>query len=387
MKAPKHLEWIDLLRGLSALAVIVFHVRVDLWVGWNAIHAHPAAYSGLDRALSWLSLPISMFGSAVMLFFLVSGFCVHYPYAGGDRALELKTYANRRFFRIYPPYLAAVVVSALVDWAVGHYFNGRHASALTAVKSVFLLQNFPPHPGQIVANASLWSLPVESELYLVYPLFFWMLMRFGSLRAVSVTAVVSLSMLGIEFAAHLGPTWLVSGHFAAYWIIWCAGALLAEGVKRETLPEWKPWMGAALAALLAAAVAGELRKLPVDVMHLVWACFYFVLLYWGINPARPFRHRSDTARKSFAFLGLISYSLYLIHYPFFRLCGALWLAHYGVKPADLLIPFAFCLPAIPLAYLFYRSVEAPSHRFARNAGKQRQAPAAEGLPRETAALP
>lgn len=44
MKLPA----IDVLRGVAALGVAWFHSRVDLWVGFKAIHANPAAYSRLD---------------------------------------------------------------------------------------------------------------------------------------------------------------------------------------------------------------------------------------------------------------------------------------------------------------------------------------------------
>lgn len=171
-----HSQWIDLLRGISALAVVLFHVRVDLWVGWTAIRAQPHAFSAFDRVAAWLSILTPFFGSAVMLFFLVSGFCVHFAYAAQGRPFEIGPYARRRFFRIYPPYLAVIVFTVLVERALAVWYGTASSGLPTVLKSVFMVQNYGRAAGQMIANPSLWSLPVEAELYLVYPIFFvWFL--------------------------------------------------------------------------------------------------------------------------------------------------------------------------------------------------------------------
>jgi len=387
IKPTRHLEWIDFLRGLSAVAVILFHVRVDLWVGWNVIHANPNAYSNLDRATAWLSILTPFFGSAVMLFFLVSGFCVHYPYAGSGRILELKTYSARRFFRIYPPYLGAVVFSIIVELLIGHRLGNQPSSLATVLRSMFMVQNYGVHPGQMTANPSLWSLPVEVELYIVYPLFYWLLMRFGGRRALIVAAAVSLAALGLSLNSRLDFVFNIPGHFAVYWIIWCAGALLAEGVKRDRLPVWKPWMSAGMAAALLLALCVEVRKLPLEVQHLTWALFYFTIISWGLTRHDLLLSWSVPVRNAFVFLGMISYSLYLIHFPLFRLCGVLWVSHFGAKPADFLISLLFCVLAIPVAYLFYVTIEAPSHRFAQSVGRRKKSLPPHDALREPVALP
>ena len=106
---PVIISAIDVLRGIAALGVAWFHSRVDLWVGFREIRANPDEYSALDRWLSMLSLPVSQLGSLVMLFFVLSGFCIHLPLAGKGRSPDLASYAIRRGFRIYPAYFATLV--------------------------------------------------------------------------------------------------------------------------------------------------------------------------------------------------------------------------------------------------------------------------------------
>jgi peptidoglycan/LPS O-acetylase OafA/YrhL len=217
-------------------------------------------------------------------------------------------------------------------------------------------------------NPSLWSLPVELELYLVYPFFYWLLMRNGIKRSMVVVGLVSLGALGLFLSTNLHTLYNnlnYIGNFAIYWIIWCAGALLAEWVKRERLPRWQPWLWIVMALTFSIAMVSYFLKLFIGIQELVWAGFYFLVILWGLTQKDPLKFLSSRMRKLFLSIGLISYSLYLIHFPFFKLCGAIWINIFGTKPANFLIPLFFCIVCIPLAYAFYLYIEAPSHRLAR----------------------
>lgn len=369
MKSGSHFEWIDFLRGLSALVIVLFHVRVDLWVGWVAIATQPEAYSLFDRAAAWLSIPLPFLDSAVMLFFIVSGFCIHYPYAASDRSLELTSYSIRRFFRIYPPYLAAVLFSLLIEGFLSLHLQQEVSSPGTMLKTLFMLQNYGQDAGQLFSNVSLWSLPVEVELYLVYPLFYWLFRRWGMKISMLFVGSVSLSILAILMKTH----WYDNsgsrfGNFAFYWIIWCAGALLAEWVKRERVPQWKNWAWAVMGLTAILAIVVQLSHLFVGLQDFLWACFYFTVILWGFNQKNPLGFLNPRMKQWLANLGLISYSLYLIHVPFFKLCGFLWLDLFGSKPANFFIPIGFSLVSVLLAGVFYSYIEAPTHRLARKLG-------------------
>ena len=82
---PSNLVVVDVMRGISALGVAWFHSRSDLWIGFKSIDADRAAYSVFDRVLSYFSLPVSQMGGMVMLFFVLSGFCIHLPTARKSR--------------------------------------------------------------------------------------------------------------------------------------------------------------------------------------------------------------------------------------------------------------------------------------------------------------
>jgi peptidoglycan/LPS O-acetylase OafA/YrhL len=308
-----------------------------------------------------------------MLFFLVSGFCIHYPYAALGRSLNLKSYSIRRFLRIYPPYLAVVVLGVLIEWFRYHYFGLGRSSISKVITTIFMLQNFEGSSDeQMFANPSLWSLPIEVQLYIVYPLFYLLLLRIGikwsmfSVGVVSIGALVLLLVANTDLYSH-SRTYQV-GNFSIYWIIWCAGALLAEWAKREQLPKWRSWLWLVMAFVLIIAMMIYFLKLFIGIQNLVWAGFYFMVMLWGLTQTNPLRFLNMRLKKLFLWLGLISYSLYLVHYPFFRFCGAIWVGMFGTKPGNFLIPLVFSVLSIPVAYAFYSYIEAPSHRLARKIG-------------------
>ena len=378
MKSNSHFAWIDFLRGLSAFGIVLYHVRVDLWSGWVAISTQPDSFSIFDRAAALLSIPIPFLRPAVMLFFLVSGFCIHYSYAASSRSLELKSYSIRRFLRIYPPYLAAVVFGVLIEWILSHYFNQEVSPGAKVLQTVFMLQNYSQDGGQMYTNPALWSLPVEVELYLVYPLFYLLLRRCGIKWSMFSAAVVSIAALALLLGPNLqnynNSEVGHGGHFAVYWIVWCAGALLAEWAKREQLPKWQPWLWVVMVFTFILGITVTLLKLLIVIQELVWGGFYFTVMLWGLTQTDPLGFLSTRMRKIFLSLGLISYSLYLLNYPFFRLCGAIWINIFGTKPANFLIPLFFSVLCIPLAYAFYAGVEAPSHKLARKLGNRASSP-------------
>jgi len=368
MKANSHFEWIDFLRGASALAIIIYHVRVDLWVGWVAISSHPESFSDFDRFAAWFSVPFPLVRFAVMLFFLVSGFCIHYPYVSGNRPLKLKAYSIRRFWRIYPPYLAAIVFTLFVEWLRQSHFGEAVTPEAKIFSTVLMIQNYGLDPGQMVTNPSFWSLPIEVELYLVYPIFYWLIMRYGIQRSIVLVGAVSISTLLFLVASDLRITYTnlgYIGNFAVYWIIWCAGAWLAEGTKNKHLPKWTWQMWVVTSVLLLASLVATFFNLFIGIQSLVWASFYFMLMFWGLAQKDPLKFLNRRIKNLFLTVGTISYSLYLIHYPLYKLWGSAWVNFFSSKPTNFFIPISLSLACIPIAYLFYTWIEVPSHKLAK----------------------
>jgi len=223
--------------------------------------------------------------------------------------------------------------------------------------------------GQWLSNPSLWSLPVEVELYLVYPIFFWLLRRMGARTALSAAALGSL-IAGI-LSATIWP-WLMA-NFLLYWLIWCGGAWLAELYTARRLPKWSAAHWIVFGAAMGTGFFATLKKWDVALLNYVWAVAGWLLFLWGLIQPEKTQRTNSRILQALAFVGTFSYSLYLIHYPFFRISGEAWKKFFGGKPSNVLIPYCFAGLAVFLAWGFYRLIEAPSHRLARDlAGKRKE---------------
>ena len=370
---------IDALRGVAALAVVLFHSMLTLYAGVFALHAR--AGSRFDRIASYLSWPTHYGYVGVMLFFVLSGFVIHLPYAAGKRRFIFGSYLARRALRIYPPYVAALALSVVVATHV-RVAHVAPFDARTALKAVFFLQNYPHWGGsgaelawlQPAGNLALWSLPVEFELYLAYPLLLQLMRCFSLTDTMLVAGVLSLAASFAEIfiarpagggrapnLANYLPT------FVHYWIVWCAGAWLAEKYARRDMPQWSVRWTIAFAASALLTIANRRPLLPNDISDYVLTIVFVCAIVW--LESRGLLAGSGLGRPLVR-LGDMSYSLYLVHMPIFIVMAAVWThSHGSALPANYLISVGAALVAIPIAYAFSLLFERPSIALSALAGR------------------
>ena len=360
------MDAIDVLRGLSCLAIVFYHVRVDLWIGWWRIRSYPEQYSAFDHAVSWLSVPCPFLGYAIVLFFIISGFCIHYPNTE-KQAIPWPRYLARRFVRIYPTYLAAILFTGAVAWICSYYWGDQTWDLQRMLRVATLTQNYPPEAGQFLSNPSLWTIPVEMEFYLLYPIVFFAWRRFGATKV--GIAALALAAISLFFAEH-GHTWLTFTS-ALFWIFWLTGAWLASRLRKNDWPTSGPVHYIGGASLLVMALWARLENIPAPMQYFLWGAFYIVVFLIVVgrkgnsNTKNPLRKVSDIL----GWIGRISFSLYLIHFPLFKLCGFIYQDTFGYKPSNFLVSLSFVPLAILVAWVFNRIIESPSHLLSRRLGR------------------
>jgi peptidoglycan/LPS O-acetylase OafA/YrhL len=338
-----------------------------LWVGFHEIRSVPGAYSLLDRLVAFLSVPAACGGSAVMLFFLISGFCIHFPYAASPREIKIKQYGLRRAFRILPPYYCAIILTCLLEWLVYMLGGDSPTPAHQVIRVALLSQNYGEHAGQLLTNGSLWSLPVEVELYVAYLIVYYMLKSTTQRLTAIIVCLVSL-LATVGYLCGLED--FLWGNFLRFWAIWCAGALLAEWFKRGRLPQFRMANGVMTVLLALMAVLGESRQWPLGLRDYLWAGFYFHVLWVALLKPSALHRFPCWCVRLFGWLGTISYSAYLIHKPLFALYGFLWKEAAGVKPASFLVPLFFSISIWPVAWLFWKFCESPFHQISQRMGRR-----------------
>ncbi len=363
MKNSDRILIIDFLRGLSCLGVLLYHIRVDLWIGWWRITSYPQEYSSFAKAMAWLSIPTPFMGYAVVLFFLISGFCIHYPNTLTNARPRWKTYFIRRFWRIYPAYFAALVFTVGISYLCLTLWGDKTWDVSKIFRVSTLTQNYPPGNGQFLSNPSLWTIPLEIEFYLLYPLAFLFL-------ASNRNPYLWLLAFGISVVSILlsyqGYNWLT---FTALflWPSWLLGAWIAKLYRDQKLKRIKLCYLLLLVGLtLVVSLISRYKNWESWIQYFAWTTFYSFFFIFCLSHARLInRMIGIRLTKAVSWIGKISFSLYLIHFPLFKLFGYLHREIFDEKPANFLISLFYLLPVILIAWLFFRCVEDPIHQWSK----------------------
>ena len=367
MKQQERVPLMDALRGLSCLGIVLYHVRVDLWIGWWRIRSSPEEYSQFAKAMAWLSIPTPFFGFAILLFFLISGFCIHYPNTLPNAKPKWNDYFIRRFWRIYPPYLAALALTAGISYLCHVQWGGSTWDPERILRVATLSQNYPPGGGQFLSNPSLWTIPLEVEFYLLYPIAFCL---FSRLRSLGLGLFAGGLCVWTVFLGKQGISW---PSFTAlfFWPVWLLGAWMAQLYQNNRLDSLPLRLIFPIGALsLVLALTSRILNWDSWLQYFIWTAFYLCLLVFVlIKHDLLARLPIQGVLALLTWLGKISFSLYLVHFPLFKLLGFLPLSLFGEKPANFLIPLAFVPLVIIVAWLFHKTVEIPSHALSRSLSK------------------
>lgn len=362
-RPTRRLDCIDAARGIACLWVLLHHTFFNMPVpagGWH----YPLRMLVLVSNIGWLG---------VSLFLVLSGFCLFYPLASryhlDSIRLDVAKFAARRAWRILPPYYAALLLLAALE-LVSYWHHTRHwawDAALHGPKDVgfhlFMLHNLSSKTIGSVSGA-FWSLALECQLYLVFPLLVWFVVRFGLRSILAVTFLIAVIWQGWCFH-HLGSSTRWTTTFAVYYqalpgrcFEFAAGMAAASFVARPRLHQSR------------VAFATILALLP-PALYLVWMVWRFGLLsdqIWGVIFASLLvlscrlpnvRFERGPVLRILVWLGTISYSVYLMHVPFIGILSP-QLMH---CPANLFGNFIAGFLRLPIligiGYLFHLTFERP----------------------------
>jgi peptidoglycan/LPS O-acetylase OafA/YrhL len=333
----------DVVRGLDTLRFIT-----ALWVAFS----HGARFP-VDRVFSSETLIgkiIYLIGNttfngtaAVAVFFVLSGFLIHTGNVGA-RKIGSRSFWLKRFVRIALP-LCAIVLLA-------HILGPKYMSRLENV---------------------LWSIYAELTYYAIYPIFFPVIRRYGSLRVLLISLLVSFAMI----AASPSRVYLWSFGVTFTWLfcapLWLMGCFLAE--RRETLirasrrfPVWIFRIAVLGYCYISTILATHLGAVAVGYTWTIWA-FGMLCVFWlAVEVSRGTGKSTMPILERF---GAAGYSLYLTHMLVIQFMES---NEAGLSP--LLYWLATLLSVLVFCWIFYRAVELPSHQLARYLGR-RMRPAGE----------
>jgi len=348
-------HWLDGVRGVAATFVVIHHI-------WQTVLPCVAPVNLGPWWLGWV-----LYGHmAVATFIVVSGFSLSLAPArrGGTMSGGIGRFLRRRAWRILPPYWAALILSIAISALFLEPNLSAHDIARTFGVYGFLLQDAVGSPNP---NFALWSIAVEWQIYFLFPLILLIGRRTSFVTAVSLTAVVVI--LAHAAAALGGPLDKIYGltpQFLALFAFGVLGVWLGGGDRLEQIR--RPLAGAALVAFGGFVVLAVTQGSEWMVAQFFWMDLLFgtgvaallTLMYAGaLLPLRRV-----LASRALMWLGLFSYSTYLIHEPLTRLFYKYVFGPMDLSPvATYGVSLAIGLPAIlAVSYGFHLLFEAPFMR-------------------------
>ncbi|MGO8100123.1 acyltransferase family protein [Rhizobium leguminosarum] len=323
MSRPDYIPSLDGLRGVAALLVVGAHIGLIFPI--TAPHL------------------VTMGDEAVGLFFALSGFLMAHLYGSRPVTKEnVLDFLVSRFARIYPVYLVAVVLVAMLSSMQNLDFVQPIVSGTDFVRHVFLLGS----------SGVFWSIPPEIQFYLLFPVLWLCLaqphrysgMIVGLTVAVVVDGLVELPGPGIVLVSKL-PYFLfgaLAGIMHSYWNSWVPSVLTGISTLfllvgfftyRHILPGFSPEFWSLQSAVAASVIVGLVARQPPIATRIL--------------AAAPVR-----------FFGKISFSLYLFHVPIMFLAR---LTFDAFMPEPALILVTLCV-AVVGAWFIHETIEVPGRR-------------------------
>jgi len=330
---------IDGLRAIAVLSVLIHHLNESLL---------PGGFVGVD------------------IFFVISGFLITAQVHAEARegTFSIRQFYKRRINRIVPA-LFTVVAACL---AAGAFLLSPADLLLLArsavyasigLSNVFFWREYGNYFAGNAREAPLlhtWSLGIEEQFYVIWPLLVLLLARTRPRLTVILVAALTVASIALsEVAAGLFASasyYLLPTRFFELMI----GGLLAlsiAAIRPRSQPQAR--LGLIAGFLL---VGGSLlllsRSSVFPGVNAMWPCLGTALLIWaGSGQGLPTRLLTN---RPLVFLGLISYSLYLWHWPVIAFLT--YLDH----PIGLAAGIAAAAASILLAWLSWKYIEVPMRR-------------------------
>ncbi|WP_239116688.1 acyltransferase family protein [Planotetraspora phitsanulokensis] len=350
--ARGRLAGLDGIRGLAALFVVLHHCWLMSFSGFPS-----------DTGPWWLS-PLVYGHFAVVVFIVLSGFSLAVSPARNDWQVGgLRRFARRRAWRILPPYWAALVFSLAIAWTLVPQPGEGVPTGKTVVLYGLLLQDIAGSPSP---NGAFWSIAVEAQLYIVFPLMLLVLRRAGAIVMLGlVTAVVVAIGLLASGVAVVDALMRLTPQFAVLFAIGIVAAGVVNRPERRR-PAPLPWLALLFALPVVALIA---------VRGSAWTVDHFFWIDLAIGPAVGFLLAAvATGRPSVLVrvldtrpirsLGSFSYSLYLTHAPIVVVLSTMVVSpHMSPGLGKFLVTAALAVPlSLVVGRLFAAVFEIPFQR-------------------------
>ena len=341
-EAPRRLALIDAAKAIASQLIVLHHLA---FYGPMSDFAQDLA----PALISWLSQHARI---AVQIFLVAAGFLAAQSMAPTGQLLTTNPLSllQKRYFKLVIPYAAALLLSifcAAIARALMTHSSTPDAPTLAQfIAHLLLLQSILGYDG---LSAGVWYIAIDFQLFALLLGTLWLARGIGAGRSTTVIfgqLLVSALALGALFFFNRDAAW---DNWAIYFFgSYALGVLAYWASNRKQAPAWLLLIAAIVITALLMDYRSRIAVALVVAMTLGMARYTGFLARWPKSPL-------------IAWLGQISYSVFLVHFPVCLLINALF-SHFTISDPmlNLIGMFIAWAASIAAGALFYRLVESRS---------------------------
>jgi peptidoglycan/LPS O-acetylase OafA/YrhL len=369
---------LDILRGVAALSVVFWH-----WQHFFFSGTKPGTFDVLRLPLSeWLYILYTKGWLAVDLFFSLSGFIFYWLYSKrvAEGAITPGNFALLRFSRLYPLHFATLLFVALCQvWLMkssGLYFVYPNNDAAHFLLNLFFASSWGVERSASF-NGPIWSVSVEVLLYVL----FFVCCRLLPVRIIVLTLVSLTGYFVVQ--KYYSPIGRGIGSFFLGGCVFLFYQAIITSHYTNAATKWVTYlMVGAWAATLTVILKGlDLTSLSAHSIPFLWRfgiSFQWCIQKWPVIVLFPLtilalallETRRGSLGKRVSFLGDISYSSYLLHFPL-QILFYVAVARFATSNSVFYAPWFMGLYFAVLILVClgsYRYLEVPAQRIIRQSG-------------------
>lgn len=360
-KGKINFDILEGIRGIASLYVCIAHCRGVLWIGgrhYSAIHPQ-SDWSVFDYLLMGFNVLTRLSTEFVIVFFILSGFSIAHSLRNNP---SVKDFLQRRFIRLYPPYLMAIfwagVVLLFIQTLQPEFFTGafntpqfqRLKSSADYFQPWVMIKNLIYLPQQYGIIHPLWSLTQEVLFYLLAPF----MLRY---RMIYYLGSSLLYVYGMQFPKlDLSALGILEKYLYVFNFYFMIGVFLYDQYGRISIifnTFKKKYMWPILILTFLCTLAANLIQIGSSnttyLLSGILGCL-FIVLFLKFNIKSPI----------LLFIGKFSYSLYITHFATIYLYMSLLYYFTTLQPPYIYNNYIF-IPSIGcciiVAYLSYYFIE------------------------------
>lgn len=297
----------------------------------------------------------------VDIFFVLSGFLITSIIVDSmaQNKFNFLNFYARRFVRLYPALLTVVLLTFIASFLIADPETMKHMArtgryVLFSISNIFFYQNLGyfdlAAPKQIFLHT--WSLGVEWQFYMIWPIIIWSIFKVTQNRRVLITTLIIITIVSL-----IVSQWAVThSPKAAYYMVYSRGFQLGiGGLLTFIYPKaLTPKQGVCLVAIgmvtiLAVSCIFYTSQTPFPGLAGLVPCLAAAACVWG---SKAFSKGNFFKWRWMVYLGKASYSIYLVHWPLLVLSN-----YYLYRNLSFFERVSLIIASIALGCLIYETVE------------------------------